>query len=69
MAYNLEVHREREMGDVVLLWVFLAVGRERERKVVEFGERGRMVVAGRERERGGNKEKKEKKESQSLNLR
>jgi len=41
MAYNLEVHREREMGDVVLLWVFLAVGRERERerKVVEFGER------------------------------
>jgi hypothetical protein len=31
MAYNLEVHTEKEMGDVVLLWVFLAVGRERER--------------------------------------
>jgi hypothetical protein len=34
--------------------------------VIEFGERGRMVVVERERERGGNKEKKE---SWSLNLR
>jgi hypothetical protein len=66
MAYNLEVHREREMGDVVLLWVFLAVGRERERKVVEFGERGRMVVAGRERER--EEEIRRKKRRKSLRV-
>jgi hypothetical protein len=66
MAYNLEVHREREMGDVVLLWVFLAVGRERERKVVEFGERGRMVVVGRERER--EEEIRRKKRRKSLRV-
>jgi hypothetical protein len=66
MAYNLEVHTEREMGDVVLLWVFLAVGRERERKVVEFGERGRMVVVGGERER--EEEIRRKKRRKSLRV-
>ena len=41
-------YREREMGDVVPLWV-LFYCREREREVVEFGERGMMVTIRRER--------------------
>jgi len=32
MATNMWLERERAIGDVVLLWVFPAVGRERERE-------------------------------------
>lgn len=44
--------RERAIGDVVLLWVFLAVGREREREVADGGEKegaGGCEERGRER--------------------
>jgi hypothetical protein len=58
MSHHGGGERGREMGNEVLLWVFLAVGRDR--KVVDGSERGGAGGCW-ERDKGGKNERKGKK--------